>query len=99
MDDLRRLPLAYKSRGLNFSQLDRTDNAAIYTSDIGTFEVIEIKVAEAGTVKFGGKETFLPEREVMPGDEKFGTSAWAFQSEEAARKKYEELNAVLADVK
>lgn len=91
MDELKILPTNYKNKGITFNLLDRTDKAAIYESDKNTFEVFEVIIAEASIAKFGGKETPVPRREVMPGDEKFGKNAFAFQSRDCAFNKFGEL--------
>lgn len=92
-EELRKLPETYKNRGITFTQVDRNDNAAMYKSDTGSFEVFKITIDEAGLVKFPGQpEKMLPRREHMPTDGEFGKLMFAYQSEEAAKRKYTELS-------
>lgn len=90
--ELKKLPQNYKTNGLSFDLVDRTDKSAIYVSDVGTYEVHQIEVADAQVVKFGDKISDLPKREVLPSNEKFGSISWSFQTESSARAKFNELN-------
>jgi len=65
----------------------RTRKKAIYYRDDGIYEVFRIKVRKAG--KIFGK--FLPEREVYPGNEDFGFTAWTYRDKAKAFKKYDRI--------
>lgn len=84
---MNKLPLQIKSRGQTFTQIERTDNAAIYKSSWGHYEVFRIivqKESEAFGVKFS-------EREAYPGNSQFGNTAWCFKSLSKAANKYDEI--------
>ena len=53
----------------------------------GAFEVFHVKIRPEGEV-FG---KVYPEREVYPGNEDFGQSAWCFTTLESATKRFREL--------
>lgn len=91
--EVRLLPLEYKNRSITFTQLERSKKAAIYKSDAGTFEVLSIVIMEPSVVKFPGMEPKeLPARECIPSDSDFGKTTFCYQSEEAARMKFNKLS-------
>ena len=51
------------------------------------YEVFRIKVSKEKTM-FG--KTY-PKREVYPGNEDFGKTAWCFNNEENAKRRYDSL--------
>lgn len=91
--EIRQLPTEYKNRGITFTQIDRSKKAAIYKSDAGTFEVLNIVIMEPSIVKFPGAEPKeLPARECIPSDSDFGKTTFCYQSEAVARAKFDKLS-------
>ena len=74
-------------RGLTATLVLRTKNKAMYKRTDGYYEVFLIRTSKAGEVF--GKE--LPDREVYPGNEDFGRTAWCIDDEKRAMMKYESL--------
>ena len=96
-----KLPKKYSQRsfvgskmkgGLTFEQIERTDKAALYkeTNNHG-WEVFEIRIGKPFAMKRGKKEIYFPMREKVPLNNDFGKWAWGYVSEDAARKKYDEI--------
>lgn len=73
--------------GMTAKLIDRTDKKAIYYRWDDVYEVFRIKIAPASTV-FG--KTY-PAREVYPGNEDFGSTAWCFKDERQARRRFNAL--------
>jgi hypothetical protein len=67
--------------------IERTDKKAMYYRWDNVWEVFRIKIAEASTVF----EKSYPKREVYPGTEDFGSTAWCFSDEHNARIMYNNL--------
>ncbi len=65
----------------------RTKKKAVYYRDDGCYEVFKIVIAPAGII-FGKS---YPEREVYPGNEDFGFTAWCFSDKTRALDKYDKL--------
>ena len=65
----------------------RTKRKAMYYRDDGCYEVFRIKIKKAGKVF----DKLLPEREVYPGNEDFGFTAWCFHDKTTAFEKYEKI--------
>jgi len=65
----------------------RTRKKAMYYRSDGCYEVFKIVIAPAQIV-FGKS---YPKREVYPGNEDFGFTAWCFHDETTAYKKYKEI--------
>jgi hypothetical protein len=82
------LPLKLRKNGFNYTQVLRDGNKAIYaqsvTPKLTYFEVMIIKSRPEEVIK--GK--ILPEREVFPGNEDFGYTAWTCMTLERAMEKY-----------
>ena len=83
-----KLELEVKKVGQTFTQIARTDKAAIYKSDWGHFEVFKIKIKKASEV-FGKS---YPEHEHYPSMEEFGVHAWCISDPKQAFKKYNEIS-------
>jgi hypothetical protein len=67
--------------------LSRTKKKAIYYRNDGCYEVFKISISPAATIF--GKD--YPEREVYPGNEDFGFSAWCIRDEKKAYERYNNL--------
>ena len=65
----------------------RTDKKAMYYRWDNVWEVFRIKIKEKGEV-FGRS---YPKREVYPGNEDFGSTAWCFSNEQCALRLYNNL--------
>ena len=65
----------------------RTDRKAMYYRWDNVWEVFRISISEAAEI-YGRK---YPRREVYPGNEDFGSTAWCFSDEESALKMYDNL--------
>ena len=72
---------------LTATLVKRTDKKAIYKRWDDVWEVFRIKVASPTEI-YG--RTY-PEREVYPGNEDFGATAWCFSSEESAMRMYDNI--------
>lgn len=70
--------------GLTANLLMRTDQKAIYYRWDDVYEVFRIKIAEAAEI-FGKS---YPKREVYPGNEDFGKTAWCYKQKENAIRRY-----------
>ena len=84
---MKLLPLKWRANRYNYDQIARTEKKAMYKSDDGFYEVFIIKVRPKEEIK--GKE--YPEREVYPGNEDFGKTAWCYRVYKNALRKYEKL--------
>ena len=73
--------------GMTATLVERNDKKAIYKRWDDVWEVFRIKISKEKTM-FG--KTY-PAREVYPGNEDFGLTAWCFSDEELARKRYNVL--------
>lgn len=89
------LEKTFKKGGFTYNMVLRSTVAAIFEQrDAGkviAFEVIRIKKM-APSMCFGKA---LPEREVYPGNEEWGSKGWTYHTLEAARVKYHALNKVV----
>lgn len=73
--------------GLTTQLIERTENKALYKRQDGVFEVFKIKTRQAETV-FGYS---YPKREIYPKNKDFGKTAWCFNKEKYARKRYNKI--------
>jgi len=67
--------------------IERTDKKAIYYRWDNVYEVFRVRIKEEGEV-FG--KTY-PKREVYPGNEDFGATAWCYHNKQMARERYDVL--------
>mgnify|MGYP001598301132 CR=1 FL=1 len=82
---LEQIPGAYKQAGYVMGLIKREGQAAMYADASGTyFEVHKVRVAKPKMIF--GKE--YPEREILAGNEDFGTYAWACSSKERAEFRF-----------
>lgn len=77
------LPASFQRHGFTYVQLERSGAIALFairTPSGGCvgWEVVRIRVAKQARVP-GGK--IIPEREVYPSDEDFGTHGWCYAYE------------------
>ena len=82
----------YKSRnGYEWIVIDRRGNIALSKSggNVG-FEVFEVQSHNGREI--GGK--WCEPAEYAPSNEQWGSKGWSFQTEELARKKFDELTAI-----
>lgn len=81
------LPLQFERYSYTFTQVERNSSTAIYEQSKGgrimAYEAVQVRVAPAAEV-FG---TAYPEREVYPGPEAWGVTAWTCLSIGAARER------------
>ena len=86
---MKLLRTQFKSHGFNYTQLERTDKAAIYKQVWGkdgspAYEVIAIRVRQP--------DALFPEiREEYPSSEKWGKLGWTYTDYEKAREKFKTL--------
>jgi hypothetical protein len=73
--------------GMTATLIKRTEKKAMYRRWDDVWEVFRIKVVKEKTI-FG--KTY-PKREVYPGNEDFGSTAWCFKDEILARQRYDVL--------
>jgi hypothetical protein len=92
-DDYIRLPeIVEELNGVGIPQMTaklikRTDKKAIYYRWDNVWEVFRIKITEAGEA-FG---KMYPRREVYPGNEDFGKTAWCYSEEKNAWRMYNSM--------
>jgi len=89
---MQKLEKEIKVRGTGIPELtaelmERTEKKAIYHRSDDIWEVFRIKIRKAEE-EFGKQ---YPEREVYPGNEDFGQTAWCFNNRENALKRYNSL--------
>lgn len=72
---------------LRATLIKRTDDKAIYKRNDGVYEVFKIKIQEKREA-FGRE---FPHKEMYPGNEDFGNSAWCYVGKDQALKRYENL--------
>lgn len=84
-----KLPESFKSKGFQFTQVDRTNDFAIFLKENGPiesenyyfcYEVIKVQRQKANTISIGGNKIFYPQREVYPGDKSWGVLGWSFRT-------------------
>jgi hypothetical protein len=73
--------------GLKARLLKRDRNICLYERSDGYFEVFIVQVSPAAEV-FGKS---YPEREVYPGNDDFGKTAWCFREYKNALKEFQRL--------
>lgn len=74
--------------------LKRFGNICLYQRSDDVFEVFKVQVSPQSDV-FG---VTYPEREVYPGNEDFGKTAWCYRNKEKAHQKYMNLTSRLNHV-
>lgn len=94
--EFRQLPNDFKIHGRTMELVERNDveNYAIYKNsdkDSLYYEVFQIKVAKATTMKIKGNAIDVPKRELLPSDNNFGDWAWACSSESAKNRAIEKI--------
>jgi hypothetical protein len=83
------IPESYKQADYQMKLIKREGKAAMYADQSKSyFEVHRVRVAKAKTIF--GKE--YPEREILAGNEDFGTYGWACSSPERAQVRFEAIN-------
>jgi hypothetical protein len=95
-DVFKLLEKEFSKNGFKYVQVKRHAALALYAvkSEFGGtvgYEVVLIKIAQATFMKITG--SWVPEREIYPGNEEFGQRGWYWPVEvkERAFAKYEEL--------
>jgi hypothetical protein len=93
----KELDFEIRKNGYLYRQLRRGDKAFIYEQideesarTVG-HEVFKRKVQRAQDVVLGGKEISYESKERFPGNNDFGSWAWAFRTLERAEEKFNEL--------
>lgn len=86
------LPLEFTAKNLNFKQVKRQNDVAIYLktnpkTNFRAWEVFRVK-RHNGYILGGNK---IEPAENYPGDSQFGLIAWECDSEERALKRFNEL--------
>jgi hypothetical protein len=79
-----------------FTQLERTNDCALYKRSkpdgkVVGFEVIEIKTVKAGTVFAKGSKPTESDYESYPGGQSFGKSAWFTPIETRAWTRFDKM--------
>ena len=70
--------------GMTAKLIERTNSKAIYWRWDDVWEVFRIKIRNEEEIN----GHHYPKREVYPGNEDFGSIAWAYKDEKLARKRY-----------
>ena len=78
-------------KGIEFEQIIRSTNTAIYRVDNNYFEVFIIKNQKLKIKKIAGKEILFHAKELYPSSKDFGISAWTFKSYTKAIDKYSNI--------
>ena len=91
-NDYEKLPEVVTSFSIGIPNMSaklikRTKNKAMYYRWDDVYEVFRIKISEEDIV-FDRK---YPRREVYPGNEDFGSTAWCFTDKDYAEKRYQLL--------
>ena len=73
--------------GLTAKLIKRTDTKAMYYRWDNVYEVFKIHIDEPRE-SFGKQ---YPKREIYPGNEDFGRTAWCYNDEKAANKMYDSI--------
>lgn len=90
---MQQLPTSFKKPGYLYAQIAKSDKAVIYkqsddeTGQVYGYEVMEIKVSQPERA-FGRD---YPLREVMPGNNEWGTKAFTYSDHERAVNKFTEI--------
>lgn len=75
------LSTTIKKNGFVYDQVDRNEYAAIYAQKIGEmvvgYEVFEVRQQKEGSMVLGGVTVELKAKELFPGDNEFGKTAWS----------------------
>ena len=72
---------------LTATLVKRTDNKAMYRRWDNVWEVFRIKIQEESLIM----DRLYPKREVYPGNEMFGVTAWCYHNEANANRMYDEM--------
>lgn len=91
------IPCTFNKNGKTYEQLHRSEQLALYrhalpTGHVTGYEVHRIQRHEGRTIG----DVQLPPAEYLPGDEDFGTKAWAYKTLSAATAKLEQQETILA---
>lgn len=88
---MEKLKLKLRKNGFDYFQITRDDNFAIYlqvvSDEIFRYEVFKIKTVQESILR----ATVYPARELFPGNEDFGSTAWTCMTIDLALKKYHDL--------
>lgn len=85
---MQTIPISYKQAGHPMLLVKREGNAAMYKASHSDYwEVHQVRVRPAEKIK----NSDYPEREVLAGNEDFGTCGWACVSEDRAERRFREI--------
>lgn len=98
MNELQRIPERFGKNGYDFELIERAPGVALFRLScrreaVVAWEVHKVRVMEERTTEMGGRRVHWPRREILAGNEEFGTYAWSFEHEDSARQKFQELTA------
>ena len=92
LQELQKLPKVVNIKGIGIPDItaeciERTNKKALYERSDEIWEVFKVQISPAAEI-FGRQ---YPRREVYPGNEDFGKTAWCFNDENFARRKYNKI--------
>jgi len=77
-----------RKNGFSYEQVCRNEFAAVYAQMVGgliiAYEVFEIRQQKEGSATMGGVEIQFKEKELFPGDNEFGKTAWSVKNKDKA---------------
>jgi hypothetical protein len=88
------LPFEIKKNGFIYKQINRTENAAMYSQNIENdeipvaYEVFQIRQQKESVSKMGGVDIVFKAKELFPSDEQFGLTAWSFIDKRKAEARF-----------
>jgi len=92
---MEKLSEIIKKNGFQYHLVERTKDKAIYSqltgNKIESYEVFKIKVQEESKVIIACIERHFKHKEVFPGNEDFGKTAWCYRSKKFAMEHYKVL--------
>ena len=91
MNNIKQISKEFKKNGYNYSLLSRNESTALYKqlngTDIVGYEVHKLRTSKARDIK--GKH--YPSKEILAGNEDFGTYGWSYSQYDDALVKYNEV--------
>ncbi len=97
---MKKIPKTFNKNGMIHTLIQRSDTVALYKSsvnnDIRGYDVHKIRQKRSSFSEFAQsdgsiRKLYLPEREILAGNEEFGMYGWSYDTKETAKKKFEEL--------
>ena len=95
MEELKPIPREFNANGMSLKLRQRNEKVAMYGihkhGKILGFEVHKLRIGKESTFKMGDREIFVPRRELLSGNEDFGSYGWHYACLEDALRKFGEI--------